>query len=112
MKKYNIGIIGCGDFLRCELNTLNKSQNIAVKSLYDLDKTRAVHYKEELGGLVVESETDIFTDKDIDIVLLFVPPWVRKDLLLRAVENKKNIITTKPLGPSEQECAIMKIYNL
>jgi predicted dehydrogenase len=107
MQTLNMGIIGCGDFLRWQSGAIKKSQNVAVKALFDPETARAAKYAADLGGTVAASAEAILKDKAIDTVCLFVPPWVRKDLLVKAARKGKQIITTKPLGPSVKECAAM-----
>ena len=107
-KTYKMGILGCGDFLaRWEVPVIKKSEHVEIKALFDLDKSRAGKLAKELGGNAVDRDEAIFADDEIDIVCLFVPPWVRKDLLIRAAEAGKHIITTKPLAPNVEECAAM-----
>ena len=60
-----------------------------------------------VGGRAVETEDEIFGDPQIGIVVLFVPPWVRRGLLERAAKAGKNIITTKPLAPNLADCEAM-----
>ena len=106
-RKYNFGIIGCGDYLRCELAVIKASTRIGVKSLFDTDSARAGKYAAELGGGVVDDPGAIFDDPGIDAVCLFVPPWARRELIVRAASAGKDIITTKPLAPSVEDCAAM-----
>jgi predicted dehydrogenase len=107
MKKFTMGIIGCGDFLRIETANLNASKRIKVKSLFDTDINRAKKYAAPLGGTAVDSMDAIFNDPAIDLVGIFVPPWARKNVLISAVKAGKNIIATKPLGPTVEDCRAM-----
>lgn len=106
-KIYNAGILGCGDFLRWMTDGIKKSNRVKVKSLYDPDAERAKKFAGILGGRPVSSAEKIFKDDEIDMVYLFVPPWVRKELLLQAAGEGKHILTTKPLGPNTADCSEM-----
>lgn len=97
------GIIGCGDFLRWQLDAIQASRRVDVVSLYDPDRSRAEKYAEKLGGRVVESADAIFSDQSIGLVILFVPPWVRLGYVENAVSAGKHILTTKPLAPNVEE---------
>ncbi len=103
MKTYKLGILGCGDFLRWQEGAINKSANVEVKSLFDPDTSRAAKFAERIGGIPVDSEDAVFCDPGIDIVCIFVPPWLRKAMMKKAVDNGKHIISTKPLAPSEED---------
>lgn len=106
-KTYQLGIFGCGDFLRWQAGDLKKSKQVQVKSLFDPDRKRAEKFAGDLGGQVVDSPEAIFSDPAIDVVLLFVPPWLRKDLIAKAVSAGKHILATKPLGPKVADCLEM-----
>ena len=48
-KKYNLGIIGCGDFLRWQADAIKGSKNVAVKALFDPMKERAEKIANDLA---------------------------------------------------------------
>jgi len=73
-------------------------------SLYDPLKDRAEKFAEMLGGKAAGSADEVLRDPDVDVVGLFVPPWLRKDLILEAVKNKKHILATKPFASSIEDC--------
>lgn len=105
--KLQVGIIGCGDFLRWQADDIARSTRMAVAALYDPDTARARTYEAKVGGRAVASAADILDDPSIDAVCLFVPPWIRKDLWLRAVAAGKHILATKPLASTASDCAEM-----
>ena len=109
-KIYQAGLIGCGDYLRWEIEALTISKNLNVKYTFDLDKTKAEKRAKELSAIVVDSDDRIFNDPEIDIVLIFTPPWVRLPIFEKAVEHHKHIITTKPLAANYSDA--QKLYNL
>lgn len=100
-----MGIIGCGDYVtRWESGPIANSHSLQVKSLFDLDAKKAKNLQAKIGGHLALSRDAIFNDPEIDIVCIFVPPWIRKDLMLQAAASGKHIITTKPLAPNVAEC--------
>ena len=103
----NIAIFGCGDFLRWQSDSLKNSQHVKVAALYDPDEARAKKFSAELGGRAVTDPDTIFADLEIDLVALFVPPWVRKGLFLKAAASGKHVIATKPFGSTAAECQEM-----
>jgi predicted dehydrogenase len=92
------GLIGCGDYLRWEIDDLNTGKYLTVKSTFDLDQEKSKNIAAKINANPVVQVDEIFDDPEISIVLIFTPPWVRKDLFKKAVENNKHIITTKPFG--------------
>lgn len=109
MKTLRIAIFGCGDFLRWQASDLKNSTFVKVTALYDPDVARAQKFADQLGGKVVANPDDIFNDASIDVVALFVPPWIRKGLFLKAAAAGKHAICTKPFGSTVAECEEMRV---
>ena len=93
-------MIGCGDYVRWLIDDLNGSKRFSVSYTYDLDRNRSEKRAGELNAVAVESAEVIWNDPEVDIVLIFTPPWVRIGLFESAVRAGKHIITTKPLAPN------------
>jgi predicted dehydrogenase len=102
-----MGILGCGDYLRWEKDAIAGSERVTVRLLFDPQTERAEHYAESLGGSAAESAEAVLADPEVEVVCLFVPPWIRRDLMLKALEAGKHVIAVKPLGPTVKECAEM-----
>lgn len=99
----NLSIIGCGDFLRLMAPGLKASGSVRVHALFDPATEKAQHWAAELGGRAVKSADAIFDDAAIDCVCLFVPPWLRADLLTRAAAVGKHVLSTKPFVSTIEE---------
>lgn len=106
-KTLGLGIIGCGDYLRWQVPGLKTSTNVAVKSLFDTRPEQATKFAAEIGGEVRGSVDEVLGDSDVDIVALFVPPWVRRDLFVKSVDAGKHVLATKPLAASVDDCSVM-----
>ncbi|MFP4357361.1 MAG: Gfo/Idh/MocA family protein [Puniceicoccaceae bacterium] len=104
MKPINLAVFGCGDFLRWQSGDLKRSRDVRVAALFDPDTGRARRFAADLGGEAVADGEAIFADPAIDAVALFVPPWVRKPLFLKAARAGKHILATKPLGAYPADC--------
>jgi len=91
-------MIGCGDYLRWEIDDLSSNRYLKVKSTFDLDQGKSRKIAAKINANTVDRAGEIFEDPEIQVVLIFTPPWARKDLFNKAVETGKHIITTKPFG--------------
>jgi predicted dehydrogenase len=107
MSTLRLGILGCGNFLRRMAPDLKASTRVTVSALYDSVRARAEHYAQMLGGRVAESADGVLVATDVDAVCLFVPPWVRHELWLRAAAAHKHSIATKPLSANTAACKAM-----
>ena len=103
----SIAIIGCGDFLRWQAPDLEGSLQIRVSHLVDPDLARAQAFATRFGAQALATADPVWNDPTIDIVALFVPPWLRKPLFLRAAAAGKHVIATKPLASSVGDCEEM-----
>jgi len=113
MKKVlQAGLIGCGDYLRWEIDHLNNSKFLKVKYTFDLDRTKSQNIAAKLDAKPVDGNDFIFNDQDIDVVLVYTPPWIRIELFRQAVNKGKHIITTKPLAPNLKDArTLFNIVN-
>jgi len=102
-----MAILGCGDFLRWQAESIQRSKQVKVTHLFDPDRSRAQGYAGIFDAKVAESAAAVFDDPQVDMVALFVPPWVRRDLFAQAAQTGKHIITTKPLGTNSDDCQAM-----
>jgi predicted dehydrogenase len=107
MKTIKMAILGCGDYLRWQAGDIRATENLKVKYLFDPRQEQAEKYAATLGGIAVKNDAVCFDDPEIDLVALFVPPWIRRDLVERACATGKHIFTTKPLGSTVEECEAM-----
>lgn len=97
------GLIGCGDYLRWETDELANSKYFQVKSTFDIDQKKSQRIAGLVNATPVSDVDEIFNDDEISIVLIYTPPWIRKELFRKAVDSGKHIITTKPFGSNLQD---------
>jgi predicted dehydrogenase len=100
MRIYRAGLLGAGDFARIQSPILQKSRRIRVACVYDPNPEAARVTAERLGARVADSPDSIFGDSDIDVALVYTPPFTRRELVEKAVAAGKEVITTKPLAPN------------
>ncbi len=102
MRKVKIGILGAGTVGAGVYELLKKNRDlIARKSGIDVEVKRVadkdINRKELLNipsTVFTESADDVISDPDIEIVVeLIGGTTVSKELMLKAIDNKKNIVT-------------------
>jgi predicted dehydrogenase len=103
MSVLRAGLLGAGDFTRIQAPILQKSQRLRVEVVYDPNREAARATAERLGARVAESEGAIFRDPSLEVVLIYTPPFTRRELVEAAVAAGKKIITTKPLAPNLED---------
>jgi len=111
-KVYNVGIIGFGGmagFHFWSLNTFKDEDNIKVRGVYDLDKSRIdaaiKRGKDEFQMDIIgyNSREELLSDPEIDIVLVATTNEVHKEIVIDAMRHGKHVICEKPVTMSSQE---------
>lgn len=104
MKKYKVGIIGCGAICG---NYLGYARNafadyFTVTRLGDLNvekaKARAEKYEVPQYGLPEQ----VYDDPEIDLIINLTVPMAHEEITLRALEAGKHVYSEKPLAASRE----------
>lgn len=101
MKK-NLAIIGYGGQGAWHANWAMKSDVISLAGIYDIAEKR-VKAAEENGIHVYKSREELLADGKVDIVLCATPNDVHKEIVIAALNAKKNVICEKPVALSVQD---------
>ena len=104
MKKYHVGIIGCGVISKHYLRFAKEcySDYFVITALGDIDvskaKIRAEEFEIEKYGL----PELVYEDKDIDLILNLTVPDAHEEVSIRALESGKHVYSEKPLATSRE----------
>ncbi len=98
MKK-NLAIIGYGGQGAWHANWAMKSDAVSLAGIYDIAEKR-VKAAEDNGIHVYASREELLADKNVDIVLCATPNDVHKEIVIAALNAKKNVICEKPVALS------------
>ena len=112
MRKYNVGIIGCGvissHYLKFGRDCYSDYFEITV--LGDLDISRAKSRAEEFGiGKYGLPET-VYDDPNVDLIINLTVPNAHEEVNIRALESGKHVYSEKPLATSRE--GIMRIMEV
>ncbi|MBQ4155773.1 MAG: Gfo/Idh/MocA family oxidoreductase [Clostridia bacterium] len=111
-KVYNVGIVGFGGMAGYHfwsLNTFKDEDNIKVRGVYDLDKSRVTaaikRGKDEFQMDIIgyNSREELLSDPEIDIVLVATTNEVHKEIVIDAMRHGKHVICEKPVTMSSEE---------
>jgi predicted dehydrogenase len=117
MATVRLGVIGCGGITRAHLPSLGGksefispelrpyAEQVELRAACDVDLERAGALKEEYGGAYVTDDPErVFTDPDVDAVLITTWHDTHAPFSLRAMACGKHVLIEKPMAMTLAEC--------
>ena len=98
----NLGIIGFGGMAEYHFKSLKEYERINIKGVYDINPYKC-DFAVEQGLKAYGSKEELFSDPDIDIILVATTNEVHKELLIEAMSAGKHVISEKPVTLSSNE---------
>lgn len=106
MKPLNVGIIGCGNFVRgMHIPNLKKNPKYNIHAVMDIDESSARDTAEAAGAKYWTTDLDkLISDMDIDVVFITTRHGLHAEQTIRAANAGKHILCEKPMGMNADEC--------
>jgi predicted dehydrogenase len=96
---HQVALIGCAHIHTPGfIKRINERPDIRVKAVWDHDAERAGRRAAELNSQVVADLTTIWTDPEIQYVIICSETNIHDQLVIPAAEAKKHIFAEKPIG--------------
>lgn len=93
--KPRIAVLGCGYWGSNHIRTLKALG--ALHAVSDANRARAEGFASEQDCLAIEPD-QLFVRKDIDAIVMALPPQFHADLSVRAAESGKDLLVEKPIA--------------
>ena len=108
MKKFKVGVIGCGAISDTYLSNMSKEEKLKYIfepcALADININAAKAQAEKYGVKKYYSSIDeLLEDDEVELVLNLTNPWAHYDINKKALENGKHIYSEKPLALTADE---------
>ncbi len=97
------GIIGTGGVWRFHKLGAKNHSIVNFVSAYDVDE-KNLQKTAKYSKLTTYSNLNEFLKSDIDAVLIMVPHYLHKELVIAAAEVGKNVICEKPMATTLEDC--------
>jgi UDP-N-acetyl-2-amino-2-deoxyglucuronate dehydrogenase len=109
MKKFRVGIIGCGAIFIMHAYPLHRLEQTEIKAVCDI-KPEAVKAASQLFGCDgCEDYHDLLKRDDIDVVHILTPHYLHAPMAIDAANAGKHVLLEKPMAISmEQARAIIE----
>ncbi|HVU14910.1 MAG TPA: Gfo/Idh/MocA family oxidoreductase [Phototrophicaceae bacterium] len=106
MSAINVGLIGCGSFVRhTHLANILADERFRLYAAVDLNLEAAQKIAEESGAAYATDDvTRAMSDPNIEMIFICTPHHNHADLSIQAAQHGKHIYCEKPMGLSEDEC--------
>jgi len=101
-----IGIIGAGMIAGVHCGKAKEAGNCIITAVCDIDKQKADDLAAEYGLKVHNNHKELCADKDVDAILIAVPPAIRVGIFTDALTFNKPILLEKPLCVNENDLAV------
>jgi predicted dehydrogenase len=98
MKKYNVGLLGCGDISDIYLTNCLNSEILNIAACASLHEEKAHRKAQEYKIPKACSIDDLINDSKIDIISNLTVPEVHGKFNLAALETGKHVYSEKPLA--------------
>jgi UDP-N-acetyl-2-amino-2-deoxyglucuronate dehydrogenase len=99
MNNYKLGVLGCGAIFSRHLEAVNfNAKYFQIIGIYDPDIDCVNQYKNEYQIKQYKNEDELFTDKDINCIVILTPSGLHVKQIAKAISCRKNVIVEKPAG--------------
>ena len=97
MQKYKVAILGCGAIFSRHLSAVqNNPEYYSLIGIYDPKTELLNKYTDSLQTKGYSSEEEVYTDKNVNCVVILTPNNLHFTQALKAMQHKKNVILEKP----------------
>ena len=102
-KNIRFAVLGCGRIGSVHAANIVNMQGLELGYVYDPVTAAAKKLSGTLGARIAEDLDEIFSDPQIDAIIICTPTPTHTMLIKKAVLAGKNILCEKPLAPSLKE---------
>ncbi len=101
----NVGFAGAGGIAELHMSILERSDDVRITAICDVDPIRASRLAERFGASVHYDAVDMLANEKLDALYVCLPPFAHGDVELVAADNGVNLFIEKPLGLSLERTA-------
>lgn len=109
MNNLKVGVVGCGLISKLRhIPAYKRLKNVEVMAVCDLNEELAKETADEFEIPKYYTETaKMFSEENLDIVDICVPPQIHAPIAIEAMENGSHVIMEKPMALKASDCEEM-----
>ena len=97
MKKIKIAVLGCGRIGQMHAKNVALHEKTSLACVYDINQDFANKVASELGVSAVTDDNEIFSNAEIDAILIASPTNTHIEFIEKSVAAKKPVLCEKPI---------------
>ena len=98
MKKFGVGIIGCGAIFGVHAFPLHTIENVEVKAVCDIKPAARETAARLFNCDAYEDYHDLLQREDIDVVHILTPHYLHAPMVIAAANAGKHVLSEKPMS--------------
>lgn len=98
MKKFRVGLIGCGGISGAHIPVLTAMENVEIAAVADIRPERAQAAAEKTGARIEPTWESLVSAPDIDVVHVLTPHYLHAPMAIAALQAGKHVLTEKPMA--------------
>lgn len=103
MKKFRVGLIGCGGISGAHIPVLMAMDNVEIVAVADIRPEWAQAAAEKTGARIAPSWQDLITYDDVDVVHVLTPHYLHAPMAIAALQAGKHVLTEKPMASNLED---------
>jgi predicted dehydrogenase len=104
-RKLGVGVIGVGVMGRNHVAAYSKMENVKIVGIADLNTERAEEIAGQFGVKRWFTEIDdLLKEPELEAVSVVTPDFAHRDIIVKAAEAGKHVLSEKPLATTLEEC--------
>ncbi|MGQ8338620.1 Gfo/Idh/MocA family protein [Sunxiuqinia sp. A32] len=104
MKKYKIGILGCGKVAHLHAKAIHDIPEAELIAVWSRSKETAENFAAKYKVKAYQSITKMISENQIDLVVVCTPHPFHKNPVIDAAKAGANILVEKPLASTLKDC--------
>lgn len=98
MKKYRVGIVGCGNIFPMHAFPVSQLENCELVAVCDVKEERVKAKANEFGCKDYLDYKEMIKKENLDVIHICTPHHMHAPVAIYAAKNKVNVLTEKPMS--------------
>ncbi len=96
--KFRVGLIGCGNIFSVHAESLVNTPDVELASVCDINLARSSQAAKKYKCHFYTNYNKMFKEEKLDSVHILTPHYLHPPMAIRALKNKINVLTEKPIS--------------